>query len=146
MIYKIKKTDGSISIMRILNPSSTIEEELAKWSAGDRAKVVSYSEVDSVVIPDDRTFRNAWESINAHIAVSMLKAQDIKMNQLRTIRDEKLKALDIAMIRAVETGNQALIASIAASKQALRDLPQNETFAGITTPEELKSYIPPILR
>jgi hypothetical protein len=56
------------------------------------------------------------------IRINIDKAKAIKLDALRAERAPKLAALDLAFMRAVEQGDTAKQASIAAEKQALRDI------------------------
>ena len=77
------------------------------------------------------------------IRINIDKAKAIKLDQLRAERAPKLAALDLAFMRAVERGDTAEQASIAAQKQALRDVTK------VTLPDDvatLKDFIPDILK
>lgn len=56
------------------------------------------------------------------IRINIDKAKAIKLDLLRAERAPKLAALDLAFMRAVERGDLLAQASIAAEKQALRDI------------------------
>lgn len=76
------------------------------------------------------------------IVINIDKAKAIKLDMLRAERAPKLAALDLAFMRAVEQGDTAAQASIAAQKQALRDVTK------VTLPDdinELKAFKPEIL-
>lgn len=76
------------------------------------------------------------------IGINIDKAKDIKRDQFRIARKPLLEALDVAFMRAVEQGDTAAQASIAAQKQALRDvtdLPLPDDL------EALKAFVPPAL-
>jgi phage tail protein X len=77
------------------------------------------------------------------IRINIDKAKAIKLDQLRAERAPKLAALDLAFMRAVERGDLLAQASIAAEKQALRDVTK------VTLPDDvatLKDFIPDILK
>jgi len=77
------------------------------------------------------------------IRINIDKAKAIKLDQLRAERAPKLSALDLAFMRAVERGDTAEQASIAAQKQALRDVTK------VALPDDLsalKDFIPDILK
>jgi hypothetical protein len=77
------------------------------------------------------------------IRINIDKAKAIKLDQLRAERAPKLAALDLAFMRAVERGDLLEQASIAAQKQALRDVTK------VTLPDDvasLKDFIPDILK
>ena len=76
------------------------------------------------------------------IAINMTKARDIAKDIVRAERTPKLAVLDIEMIRAIETGDTAKQADIAARKQALRDATQHPALLAAQTPDELKAAIP----
>lgn len=77
--------------------------------------------VDESVIPTDRTFRNAWKAVSGTVVHDMPKALSIAQDKVREARAPKLAALDVEFMRAVETGDTAKQAQVAAQKQRLRD-------------------------
>lgn len=79
------------------------------------------------------------------ITVNMDKARDIKKDMIRAERKAKLEALDVEFMRAVEAGDTAAQATIAAKKQGLRDATDDASILNATTPEELKAARPAIL-
>lgn len=101
----------------------------------------SYSAAD-YQIPAERTFRDGWEA-NADtgvINVNMTKAKDIWRDKIRAAREEPLKALDTAYMKALESGSSTT--QIIADKQALRDAPALSSIDAATTPDELKAIQP----
>ena len=80
------------------------------------------------------------------IKVNMDKAREIKKDMIRAERKEKLEALDVAFMRAVEAGDTDAQATIAAQKQALRDATDDPAIASATTPDELKAVVPAALQ
>lgn len=76
------------------------------------------------------------------IAVDMTKARDIAKDMVRAERAPLLAQLDVEMIRAIEAGDTAKQAEIAAKKQALRDATRHEALLQAQTPDELKAAIP----
>jgi hypothetical protein len=77
------------------------------------------------------------------ISINIDKAKAIKLDQLRAERAPKLAALDLAFMRAVEQGDTAKQASIAAEKQALRDITKAPLPDDVAT---LKDFTPDILK
>lgn len=73
------------------------------------------------------------------ITVNMAKAREIQKDMLREERKSKLEALDVAFMRAVEAGDAAAQADIAAQKQVLRDVTADARIDAAGTPDELKS-------
>ena len=101
----------------------------------------SYNAAD-YQIPAERTFRDGWEA-NADtgvISVNMAKAKDIWRDKIRAAREEPLKALDTAYMKALESGSSTT--QIVADKQALRDAPALASIDAANTPEELKAIQP----
>lgn len=76
------------------------------------------------------------------IVVNMQKALEIKKEMLRVDRKPMLEALDVQMLRAIESNDTAKQAEIAAKKQALRDCTQDPCILNASTPEELKAAVP----
>jgi len=76
------------------------------------------------------------------ITVNMDKAREIKKDQIREARKPMLESLDVAYMRAVETGDTTQQAQIAAEKQVLRDATADPAIAAATTPEELAAVDP----
>jgi hypothetical protein len=79
------------------------------------------------------------------IVVNMEKALEIKKNMIRAERQPLLAALDIEMMRAIESANTAKQAEISAKKQALRDATADPVVLNATTPEQLKAATPAAL-
>jgi hypothetical protein len=79
------------------------------------------------------------------IKINMDKAREIKKEHVRQERIEKLSALDVAFMRAVEVGDTELQQEIAAKKQALRDATDDPVIANASTPDELKEARPSAL-
>jgi hypothetical protein len=77
------------------------------------------------------------------IRINIDKAKAIKLDQLRAERAPKLAALDLAFMRAVERGDLLAQASIAAEKQALRDVTKQPLPDDVAT---LKDFHPDILK
>ena len=79
------------------------------------------------------------------ITVNMSKAREIKKDLIRLERDPKLADLDVEFMKAVEQGDTALQATLAAKKQALRDATDDPAIQAASTPEELKAVVPAAL-
>lgn len=76
------------------------------------------------------------------IVVNMQKAVEIKKDMVRAERAPTLAALDMEMMRAIESGDTKKQAEIAARKQALRDATKDAVILNASTPEELKAATP----
>lgn len=105
-----------------------------------------FTVVDESEIPVDRTFRNAWKADCGKITHDMDKCREIHKSKLRELRAPKLSALDVEYMRALELGDSVKMQSIAAQKQALRDVTKAPELTAAKTPDELKAAIPAILK
>lgn len=76
------------------------------------------------------------------IVVNMQKALDIKKDLIRRERAPLLAALDIEMMRAIESGATVKQEEIKQKKQALRDATADPILTQAITPEELKAAVP----
>ena len=77
------------------------------------------------------------------IRINIDKAKAIKLDLLRADRAPKLAALDLAFMRAVEQGDLLAQASIAAEKQAMRDVTKQPLPDDVSA---LKDFKPDILK
>jgi len=93
----------------------------------------------SLTIPQDRTFRGAWQFSGDAVEIDMAAARDIHRDNLRAERGPHLEELDVAWFRAAETADTDAQASIAAQKQALRDVTADARIDAAATPDALKA-------
>jgi hypothetical protein len=73
------------------------------------------------------------------ITINLTKAKDIAKNNLRTERAPVLASLDVAFMRAVESGNTTLQTAIAEQKQELRDITTHSSITDASDVNELKT-------
>src|SRR5438874_8167056 len=97
--YALQMIDGSVAILRTVGDAQ-VEACVAKWPAKESARVVQRMRIDPALIPADRTFRNAWVLVEGAIAHDMVKARDVRRDQLRRERVPLVAALDMAYLRA----------------------------------------------
>lgn len=133
--------EGHLAIFHPADPDADLVE-LAKSVVPAGAE---YHIVDESEVPEDRTFRGAWVH-DGGIKVDMEKAKDIWRDKIREQRRPILESLDVAFIRALETGDTELVGDIRAQKQALRDATDDPVIDAAATPEELKAAIPEVLK
>ena len=93
----------------------------------------------SLTVPQDRTFRGAWTFNGSAVEIDMAAAREIHKDALRAERAPRFDALDAEWFRAAETADTDAQASVAAQKQALRDVTADARIAAAATPEELKA-------
>lgn len=91
----------------------------------------------SLNVPSDRAFRGAWHFNGDAVEIDMVKAKETHKEVLRREREPMLAALDVAFMKALETGGDHV--AIAAQKQALRDVTGDARIDAATTPDELKA-------
>ncbi len=96
--------------------------------------------VDASALPS--SFRNAWRVENGTVAVNMVAARELFLDELRRMRDAQLAELDGQMLKAMEQFDEAEQAALAAEKQALRDLPQTVAVQTATNIDELVDLWP----
>jgi hypothetical protein len=93
----------------------------------------------SLTVPQDRTFRGAWQFNGSVVEIDMAAARDIHRDNLRAERNPRFEKLDADWFRAAETNDTTAQADIAAQKQALRDVTTDARIDAATTPDELKA-------
>jgi hypothetical protein len=73
------------------------------------------------------------------ITINLTKAKNIAKDNLRTKRAPVLASLDVAFMRAVESGNTSLQTAIAEQKQELRDITSHTSITGASNVDSLKT-------
>jgi hypothetical protein len=124
----------------VISPASHLDiKEAAEYLAPVGSK---YRIVEENQLPDDPDFWGAW---TIDCKVDIKKAKEIWKSRMRAVRDQKLKALDIEWMKAMENGEVKVASSVAAKKQMLRDVTEREDFRKLRTLKQIKSYWPEIL-
>ena len=134
VIYK----DGDVVSVAVPAPGISVDYVIQN----DMPSNAEYRVVDSAMIPPDRTFRNAW---GMDCEVDMDKAKEIWIDKIRVVRNQRLKELDIAWMKAMENGESKEASDIAAVKQSLRDITDRKDIHKCKTANSLKKYWPQIL-
>ena len=104
-------------------------------------QAVSWSLVDPLEVPQDRTYRNAWRHDGKVFSHDMEHAKEIHLEHIRNARTEALTELDKAWMRAVGQKETVAADVVEAQRQVLRDAPAID-LSSATTPEELKLLWP----
>jgi hypothetical protein len=109
---------GQIAVVMPVDPSLTIEQVIQKDVPSD----VPYLVVDNLDMVDNEYF-------NAHdfhplsgAVVNTDRAKELLLNKWREARVPLLQKLDVAYMKALETGDPTTIASVVSAKQVLRDV------------------------
>ena len=98
--------------------------------------------IDDTMIPEDRTFRDAWEIKGKNLIINMDKAKAILLDRIRQVRNIKLDLLDKDWMAAYGQGKTQLASQIEAQRQVLRDIPQTINLNAAANADELKAIWP----
>ena len=146
MKHLIKYKDGHVGIMNTTSDDIDPYKEILKWHESEIEKVDSHSPLAEEDIPKDLYFRDAWIHLNGKIHVHLGKCREIHANKLRELRKPKLESLDVEFMKAFEEGDEQKKARVSLKKMALRDITKHPGFLNAATPEELKAFMPDILK
>lgn len=135
----IKRVDGGVSVMRLINGADAATE-VDKWKTTYPNAYVSHREIDELDIPVTREFRNAWVDVtdDNNINIDLSRAKEAQLAKLRALRNKSLEKLDKEYIIALELGTA--VQEIKAAKQQLRDITEglkNLVVAGVDDEEAL---------
>ena len=145
MKIAISRVDGGVSVMTLLDPDATSDNEVEKWKLTHPGEYLSHAEGGEDAIPSDRTFRNAWRLSGGVIDHDIDKAKSIQRDRIRAARAPLLSSLDVAYDKADEQGDTVAKQGIATRKQALRDAPADPAIDASETVDELKAVWPEAL-
>ncbi len=138
-----RRPDGGLSVVHPVRNTHPEPETLTDAQIEQRAwdklppDAINPRWAGAAEIPTDRTFRDAWADTGA-ITVDMSKAREIQQDRLRALREPMLAALDVAFMKALESGDTKLQAEVVEQKQQLRDVTDDPAIAEALTPEQLK--------
>ena len=113
-LYEITRYDGSKSVMRLLDPDTTIEAELAKWHPDDHGTVTGWKEISEAVAretpPPPEIDLTGVPDVIRDVIMQMGQA----MAAMQAERDHDRAELDAAHQRltALETTNEAVRATL----------------------------------
>jgi hypothetical protein len=141
--------DGGLAIVRPVATPDAAETEaaflfrLATAVVPADARDIQVLPADA--LPDDRLFRAAWCVAPAGgVMIDPLRARALRLGQIRAARDRLLARLDGPMLRALEAGDQPVLARLQARRQALRDLPvmAGAALEALSNPVDLAAFWP----
>ena len=112
-------------------------EEVAKK---DVPVGVSYKIVDSLAIPSDRTFRNAWTKGNGTVDVDLTKAKEIGHNKRRQKRAEEFTPYDEVIVKQIP-GVDAVEAEAARQGIRAKYADVQAAIDAADTPDEIKAAL-----
>ena len=92
-------------------------------------------------LPKDREFRDAWTDKfdTPTVDIDLDKAKIIHLDRLRAERDDKLKELDVEVIKALGQKDDKQLQILENEKEMLRTIPERFQTIDIQTVDQLKS-------
>ncbi len=141
-----KRKDGGVSIttLAIALSKKEIEKHINDLHKNN-PDYISSRLIEEQDLPQDREFRDAWtdDLPTNTVDINIEKAQEIKRNKFRILREPLLKQLDIDYQKADEEGSLSKKKEISSKKQALRDI---TNLVLPKTINELKEFVPSCLK
>ena len=146
--------DGWVSIVSPYYPPGTTAEQEGEIAAFIQRKdvpplpdgskrpsfIVELSSLDGM-----RLFFESWRLREGKVVWHKPAADELKRKHFRALRKPLLEKLDVEFIRALESGDTVLVASIAAQKKTLRDVTLMDLSEHLT-PESLHAFVPDSLK
>lgn len=136
--------DEGVSVIHFDNDKLSVQDALKALPPG----VSTYEVVKVSELPARDEYRNSWDldNVEKKVKYNLNKAKEIHKEKLRKLREPKLAALDIEYQKADEADDKNEKKKIAAKKQKLRDITDDESIASAQTIEQLKAAIPDVLK
>ena len=145
---------GWVSIVSPYYPPGTTAKQEAEIAAAVQTKdvpplpdgstrpshIVEYSSLDGI-----KLFFEAWRLREGKAVWHKPAADELKRKHFRALRKPLLEKLDVEFIRALESGDTVLVATIAAKKKELRDITLMD-LSRHSTPESLHAFVPDSLK
>jgi hypothetical protein len=137
------RPDGGVSVIvpapKAQRPDETEAEFMARVALAVPPDASNVTETDTL---PSRAYRNAWRLSGGKVEHDMTLARQMKLDELRAVRDAKLAVTDGPFLRAQEHGDQTEIERLKSLRQRLRDIPQTTRLAEVTDPDALKAFTP----
>jgi len=145
-LFVIKNADNTIRIMCVVGEPD-MDKVLRDYLATGKPVITlnDLKPIDRINCLDDKYFRDAWRYDGQKILVDMPSARIVHMNNLKVLRDQKLKDSDIEYLKADETNDSQKKQQISSLRQQLRDMPITFDLSIYATPEILKMAMPEYL-
>ncbi len=101
---------------------------------------------DSSEVKEMTYLFSAWRIDSAgNITLDRAAAEELKRSQFRALRKPLLEKLDVEFMRALESGDSVLLASISTKKKELRDVTLID-MSMYDTPKTLNEFLPDSLK
>ena len=143
----ILNSDGTVTVVGDAGSVAGIIADRVRDATIPAVRDIEGIEVTPEIMPEsvDVAVEIARERIRTH-PWRLPKARQERLEQIRSLRDIKLNALDTEYIRALEGSHPGgrTTADVAAVKQALRDLPPfvETALAAMNNTDEMDAYLP----
>ncbi len=143
----ILNSDGTVTVVGDAGSVAGIIADRVRDATIPAVRDIEGIEVTPEIMPEsvDVAVEIARERIRTH-PWRLPKARQERLEQIRSLRDIKLNALDTEYIRALEGSHPGgrTTADVAAVKQALRDLPPfvETALAAMNNTDEIYAYLP----
>lgn len=147
----ILNADGTMTVVGDAGSVDAIIAERVREATAPATFDADGAEVAPGIVPAaaDVAVEIAREDIKTH-PWRLPKARQERLEQIRGLRDARLKAMDTEYIRALEGSHPRgrTTTDVAAEKETLRDLPPlvETALAAINDTDELDAYLPGELR
>jgi hypothetical protein len=147
--------DGWVSVATPCYPPNTSTEQESQIAALIQQKDVPTLPdgsarpsfiVDSAGLSGMNLFFEAWRlTPSGSVIWNKAAADELKRKQFRVLRKPLLEKLDVEFMRALESGDNVLVASISTKKKELRDITLID-LSEYDTPEKLNEFLPDPLK
>jgi biotin carboxylase len=111
------------AIERVLGPLTQEQYEAHVMERSIPSNAINVKFITDENIPANREFRNAWVDItdDNNVNICCNKAKELKLEELRRVRNAKLAETDMEFTRAIESDDADLISAVKAKRTALRN-------------------------
>lgn len=111
------------AIEKVLGPLAPeqYEAHVVERSIPENALNVKFITDDN--LPGTREFRNAWADVTEdnNVNIDVAKVKQLKLEELRRVRNEKLAETDVELTRALEADDAEALAAVKAKRTLLRN-------------------------
>jgi len=141
IVYQNPETNN----MEILIPCVSVLDEVIKdipkkdGNTADLGRPVEYKFIDTVP-----KYTETYDFINNNVTRNRTKLHNLKKNEWRNLRKNKLEKLDIEFMKSIETNDLVKQEEIKLKKQALRDV--TDIDVSNLSDDDLENYTPEILK
>lgn len=119
----------------------TDDEYLLRIAEEDKPNMTGYRIVEDSSLPD-RRWRSAWRDDGVNLSVDLPEARNIRLNELKPIRDEKriIKREDYEIAMANAASTDEILADLKSMNNMETDEPAN--LDNQATLEDISNYLP----